>query len=742
MYLFEAPFRIGEIEKEILVVFSGQLEGGDLEYSQLIYSGFEKFTKTPEEVLFVYPGYIDDHIEHLFKAGSRCYRNLVRYGENVVPVTRLSFDIRGNFIATPVSGKSSICENLNELRDQIIDKGVFNLARLRKDQVILKAPSGTVFIKPSKQEYDEFIKASELAVGYAETQFVGFSLLSKSPNHRDIKKIYIDTSSISPFIEALLYYWVKFSNSYCKPAVYRSYSSYDGKDKAKPEDCDDVWLVISASRTNSMGKDMAADWGLDNDQVITLLSFTETLEDNIGDETLVNISALSESATMENDNGSLMKVKVVGENFTAEVEKPNPVLIRAEHKTPAVNSLITPHRADGLIDLNRRVDANHPISSVYFNCNDCFKFNENFHTWLNQVVDWYVPPKVGWLVYRGVDAESTTLADLIEKRLNENGITEYRKVDIAEAYKAISGDDCVVVSLPVTGSGQTLLKLNRNLRISGHKGNRIFISPFVVAPSKAGFTQFHNSLIYGPDGFKYQFFSWKSVYIGHCEDRNSWELERHVVEHLDSPFWKARAELLRKPSGGLMGSIGTPSLVESEPLGFSKHFAFWKGVEYDPKTVRHEAVYLTIASILQGLREKPYSNTDKDSLFSYVYQHSVIAPDNFTRFNDSLLHSCLWRAANFRELDFRSSPQLSLEFSGILERLIEENSSGSPNSAMDLLMGIATGKIQISPDCLRTLLEKAHGIYEKANENAVLLINYIRNKNFPKDYPHEGEVAV
>lgn len=155
---------------------------------------------------------------------------------------------------------------------------------------------------------------------------------------------------------------------------------------------------------------------------------------------------------------------------------------------------------------------------------------------------------------------------------------------------------------------------------------------------------------------------------------------------------------------------------------------FGGGINYDPERVDHEAVYLTIASILQGLREKPYSNTDKDSLFSYVYQHAVLAPDNFTRLTDALLQSCLWRAANIREMDYRSSTELSQEFAGILERLIEENAAGTANAALDLLMGIATGKIQLEKNVLTTLISKAAPAYSGVNEDASALLGFINNK--------------
>lgn len=735
MYLFESSIKIGELgesEKEVLVIFSGQLEGDRIVYSELLERKLRNFPNKPEEVLFIYPNYIDDAIKVFFRVDEKCYANIIRYGKHI-PVTFLAFDKSGEFQSYAVNARSAVCDDLIELRKQIVDRGLYNLAKARKDQVILQAPSGTIFIKPSKHEFHEFIKASELAIGYAENQFIAFCLLSKAPRNKSIKRIYIDTNSISSFVEALLFYWMRFSNSKCRTAIYESYGSYEGIENnwPKPELTEDVWVLISASTTNSLGVKIAQEWSLDNDQVLTLLSYAETHEDKIGDEILVNIVTLSRAAKKVLSEGSVIKVKVWGENFTAEVEKPNRVYIKAAHKTKAVTSLILPNKSNNLILCNKKINSDYPVSSVYIDTNDYFSSDDKFNNWLKDIVDWYVPPKVGWLVYQSIDQASTTLVQIVEKLLHRNGIKNFEKIDIVNARKDIKGNDSVVVVMPVTGSGQTLLKLNRNLRISGHKGNRIFISPFVAASSKTSYEQFHNSLVYGPNGMKYSFHAWKYVFIGHSDNTNSWQKELVVVESFEaeSEFWRHRANILRAQNLGLKGAIGTPSIEKGVHLTFTADFAFW-GV-YQPEVVNPEAVYLTISSILQGLRERPYMEIDKNSLFSYVYQHSVIAPENFTRFTDALLQSCLWRASNAREMDYRSDRALSEEFSSILERLIDENSSGTENAAVDLLMGIATGKIQLETGALSQLIERATQYYEGKNENAILLIEYIKTNWLP-----------
>ncbi|MBU2477693.1 MAG: hypothetical protein KKA36_01275, partial [Gammaproteobacteria bacterium] len=106
-------------------------------------------------------------------------------------------------------------------------------------------------------------------------------------------------------------------------------------------------------------------------------------------------------------------------------------------------------------------------------------------------------------------------------------------------------------------------------------------------------------------------------------------------------------------------------------------------------------------------------------------QNAVIDPENFARFNDSLLQSCLWRAANSTELDYRRSDDLSYAMTSIIYRLIDDLSSKKSESAIDLLIGIATGKISLSKKALLDLVEKAKPKF-RGNKDAIYLLNYVK----------------
>ena len=107
---------------------------------------------------------------------------------------------------------------------------------------------------------------------------------------------------------------------------------------------------------------------------------------------------------------------------------------------------------------------------------------------------------------------------------------------------------------------------------------------------------------------------------------------------------------------------------------------------------------------------------DKDSLYAHVYQHSVLDPNNFSRFNDPLLQSCLWRCAYDGELDFRTPDYLSRHFLDIIKRLAKSRANGENNATLDLLMAVATMKIQLSTECISDMVTYLKGALPNLSE--------------------------
>lgn len=738
-------FEINNGVNKNLIFFSGQLEGDDKDYGDEIDRVLKSRNNHYEEVILLFPNYLKDVFLSFIRNDDRLISNLRRV-DSAKQISFIGFDGFSDLTVFYKLNDSieSICDNLDELRDAIIRSGNLSLIEKRKDQVILKSPPGTIFKKPSNNNFSEFIKASELSVGYSENQFVAFSLLANRPNKdniHSIKNIWIDTSSISQFIEPLIYYIQRFNCDDYKKIKYHSFQSYGNDEKAGYEKCipdvlDDVWVIISASSTNNMGRKIFHTWkGLKHEQIVTILSYADTqftqkylsnaVGENLelpmlpGDNIVVNISKFSEARQNEISYGSEVPINIIGENFTIQVEDPNQVLLRKPHAPIEISQFIDPINQEGFICCNKKVS--NQLRSTYFDYvmfrNSDITLNKKYVSWIEDIASWYMPSSIGYVIYDVNDDASKALFQDFKSHFKK-----IKCIDINEV-KGIEKDKGVVVLMPVITRGHSLIKLNSDLRLLGHEGQRVFITPFAIPQAKRDFDLFQRSLILGPRGLKYTFLNFRKIYVGHQEAENSWQRELTLIERFTSDIWTKRAEKLRLQSDGLKDNIGVSCNPDDEGLSFSVDFAFWKP-GYAAEKVNASAVYWTISSILQNLREKQFTGFDKETLFNHVYQHSVLDPFNFSRFNDPLLQSCLWRSAYDSELDYRTPTDISRKFSDILERLAKSRADGEFNATLDLLIGIAIGKIKLSDEYLFKIVDQLTLLL--SNESAYIeILEYI-----------------
>jgi len=748
-------FEINDGPDKLLVIFSGQLEGDDSEYGDEIDAILKKRNQPYKELVFLYPKYIENEILSFIHSGDRILSNADRATRSE-QISFVSFDGYADLslFYRVVDNVESIADRKVVLKTIVIQRGLLNLVEKRKDQVILKSPPGTIFEKPSKQKFNEFMKASELAVGFSENQFVAFTLLAHRPKRENknlIQNIWIDTSGIAIFIEPLIYYIKKFNGDSCRRVKYHSFQSYGDKKTVGYETCipdikNDVWVIISASRTNSMGRDIYKVWdGLGHDQIVTLLSYSDTQYDQEslsytargcqeepmkpGDQIVVNISRFSDYHNRERNTGSEVSVQIIGENFTAQVEEPNQVLLRKVHGVSAISTFIEPINQVNSFCVYKK--QSNRLRSVFFDFN-CFHNEESelrkgYLSWLEDVVQWYVPSSSCYVIYDFKDKASKLLYNDLVAILSCEDVVEVDINDIGSLEKS----RLIIALSPVITRGHSFIKLNSDLRLIKHDAQRVFIAPFATPHTKRDFDSFEKSLVLGPRSLKYQFLNFRRIYIGHQEESSSWDRELEFLDKVDfkSPLWFDRTKVLQERSKGIFNSIGVSCNPIKDKLNFNIDFAFWKP-GYDPDKVNPATVYLTISTILQGLREKPFTDFDKESLFTHVYQHAVLDPLNFSRFNDPLLQSCLWRCAYDGEVDYRTPNHLSRKFTDILIRLARSRSVGEHNATLDLLVGIAVGKIKISDDYLVGMLETLKSLLKDMPE-FIEVLEYI-DRNFSK----------
>src|SRR5690606_20443861 len=165
---------------------------------------------------------------------------------------------------------------------------------------------------------------------------------------------------------------------------------------------------------------------------------------------------------MEKKYGSEVPIKIIGENFTAQVERPNTVLLRKPHAPSEISKLIDPIKSCKFLLANK---IHQRLRSIFFDFvkfhNETSEFKQKYLIWLKNIVDWYVPSSIGAIIYDfNDDSRRLLYRDLIPLIKNKNICEIDIKGDIS-----FNKDAAIIALLPVMTRGNTFIKLNSDLRL-------------------------------------------------------------------------------------------------------------------------------------------------------------------------------------------------------------------------------------------------------------------------------------
>ena len=672
-------FKIETPESSKLVLFSSHLEGDEVFYSLEVERILKEHSSKFDAVLLVCPNHCQANIVRwAFCEDSRLLSDLQR-GDDDQSVLIVGFD---EFAKLGVLGKFGREYTLYDKDfDSIFNSGLRNLLCNNGDQVFLVAPAGTVFKKPSGKTSRLFVKTAEMAVGCSQIRFVAFCLLRLRP--AVIENIYVDTSGISIYIEAMISILAAFDSKYLK-LNYSSFKSYSGlNEKLLPTVAVGAWYIISASLSNDMGKKIVGEVvGVSDEQVLTMLSPVKNDEGEPGGRVLLDISFHEKYVDLRKEESPIMELEVRGENFYVPVKDPQEVVLKGVDKPLSVGSLIEYYKECSFMSFNvyskgryRSYSLN--FESIVSNNN----FYEKFKEWVGYFVNWRLPVSVQSVIIDGADVGSEDILKVIESVAGFQ-FKRYSFDDLTE----LPGREGVLVVAPVLSSGKKFAKLNSDLRLVNHSGARVFVSPFVTFSDSSSFEVFKRSLCYGPKGMKYTLDYFQSIFLGNLNNL-IWSREEEFLQGRNPAVWKERLTELATKDGKVHKNVGL--LRDASTNGFTTDFAFWKD-DYDPVKSNPAAVLWSILAILQAVRE---FNSDPQkrgrSLYHNVNQYSVLDPENFSRFNDPLIQSCLWRSAYSHELNYGTSSRLSMKFYDVISKQISEYVDGANNGALDLLLAVA-----------------------------------------------------
>lgn len=685
-------FEMDYQKRVYLVLFLGKLDYFKDSLSDEIERVYEQYHR-PDTVVLIFPDSDLNYYTEEIAGDKKFDTNIRRYGEKVL-VSVMTFDVSGTLKLQSESFDESP-EALTRLRDFLVEFGLKFIAN--KNGVIEQSPPGYAFLKPSQNQHTDFIAAHRLAQSHSENDFLSFSILSKIENIHQYEFVYVDTSAINYVVLALVNIVNRLDTELRFFPVFKSFHSYKGLISLKPKPSKKVLVIISASTSNNMAKLIESEWPAKTtaSDIVTLLSFTA--DDRV-------LCCLKSPSKPLNEHIETY-VRRVDEYFTAEHLPPKSVVLKQFHgknlhSWPFVDlydtKSLTCNRSKGS-ELQEKEMTLDLMALPH-------KVTKDISDWWEELIDWHIPTTIKYVVVDKSDSYSKPYIEKVESACSQSlevlDINEIIGFDFNGSKKA------VLVLIPVIGSGNVFISINRDLRLSGHDGIRVFTTFFHLHKSSIGLETFTKSLLYGPAFKKYRFFSKFSLNAPFRNGKSSWELERDLYqkrpEYTEDELFSSRLAVLEQAGQGLDGRIGINGRIHDAKLSFTRHFAFWN-FEYNESEISPEAVYFSVASILQEARDNANLKSE-DSLASRPHQQALLSPENFVRFNDPLLQSCLWRAAKGCEMDYSSDETISNQFVDVMERLSRTCDGEKGEAFVDLLIGLAVKKICISKSSLSRLL--------------------------------------
>lgn len=562
-----------------------------------------------------------------------------------------------------------------------------------EEEVILVAPPGYTYHKPSGESSTFFLKPDLALSSSPISSFVALSIairffFTKKQKISDTKTIFVDTMAISSVAYALRDI---LSTSGGPPGItISSFHSYGGFDEVKRPMRGTSICLISASSSMSLHDKWISDKGVSDEDVVTLITLSMAKR---ADRALYALPGKNISQTKE---PAKVSIRISGESFLPAQEPHKKVLIRAEPflKDLPVNSAFN-LAGSNVIDIFR-IDKSRPGKhwAIYI---DGVKLTQvvEFTQWLDGIVRHFARATTKKIVYQG-DESSRAMAELIRNTFGELSDSTIDLVGEREIdADSICRKSAIIVCAAVVGKGSRLLQISRALR-DIHEGPRLYTIGYQVAESASEVATLKSNIRYSEPHF-YDFECYGSIatgtqllssFVQEASDVNLWP----KAEPTPLPRIHQRIEKIRQGK-----PLGSDTLLPSganhqDSMSIRKGFAFWPD-GYNPSSLQPELIF-TIAAILQRSREDS-KLSERDQLSSRTFRQVLLAPENFSRYNDGIIQSAIIRCSHPSELDYSSDHAASDFMKHLIIRSIESSDSDSGESSLEFVLALYFGRIKL-----------------------------------------------
>jgi hypothetical protein len=569
-------------------------------------------------------------------------------------------------------------------------------AAFPQSDVLLSAPPGYAYQKPSGARSTVFLKPDLALKSSASVGFVSLSLfLHLYSGHLErlaqLETIFVDTMAISPVA-----YGLRDLMTLCehvRPFVIESFHSYGGFDDVVRPLAGTSLCLISASSSMSMHERWIREKQVQQFEVVTLVTL-EPVRQYAGGALL---ALPAPSAGGDEPNEAQFSIRIKGETFLPEHEAAKKVLLREPaHRCDADTKWFREFAGKGVFDAYRRPMETPSKPRALFVDGGRLLEQSQFSEWLLEHSLRRIKASTRLIIHQD-DSASEALANQL-KVIAEGplGLSEVQLVSQSSLGGVkLDADDGVIVCAAVVGKGSLLLEISRALR-DKHCGARLFVVGFHVTDTREELGSLklnlqHDKLV------SHDFACFGAAAIGRpIQSSFAEEVKQFQQGGIEASAYPGTLGDRLTLLGGA-SPIGSLALLPhgasvSEPLRLRDTFAFWKE-GYVPGPY-HAEVLATMAVILQRAREEK-KLAEPDRLSASTYRHVVLHPDNFSRFNDGVVQAALLRCAFPSELDYRGDFAGSDFLKGLLLRALGRAADEAGEGFLEFVWALASKRMQL-----------------------------------------------
>lgn len=621
--------------------------------------------------------------------------------------------------------------------------------------VVTPAPQGFYFSKLSDRYSSHFIRAEGLLSCSDSIELLALRLLKPFRDYCDTLadgrvRILIDSMVIWPLAQALVS--MRRSKDPARRFVIQSFRSYEGLEDDGIQS-GPAFVIISASTSGGLARRLLDKIGPGHIKFLTVLGLepAESQSGAVGtgkgveDYLFVVPRQLSGAPSLEGlraqfatDIAALPpgneSVRIFGERFFNQNFRPRPVRLAHAALKDQRKERLAQIASDRLaLAARRRLDTK-SYWSVSFDiaalvdryCVDNPSGECRMRSWLTN----YAVPGDAAVVYpvdtlekgRKDEGQARRMAeivqDMLQKRSPSASIRVLNSAELdapaTELFQFMRQAGVVVVA-PVVGNGFILKQISAALRSVQPKGPRLYIALAALPESQARLKELGDDLQSNADERAYHFKHAFALPIGKLDQNIDWLRELQLMDSIvdvcaergiDVPARLHNRLIGIRAGDGLSGELTFLPSFAGNALAMSPGFLLWKIGTPIAGDDLGASVLMTVAAFLEACRSAETKNSET-SLVSGLFQQTLIAPANFTRFNDPAIQAALLRSAYRSELNFSSCPDMSSDMQRLVLRLIRLHDAPAGEALPEFLLALAMGRLTLHRDHMEELLAAA-----------------------------------